>query len=88
MATSVQPLVWDYSFQANRTQATDKVDLAQLDAALQATGDKLNEILSMLDKTLRDDDTLDDRTVEPRHLHPETLAEIVSAVNSATDTQP
>jgi hypothetical protein len=82
MPTSVQPIVIGYSFQANRTQATDKVDLVQLDAVVQTIGGKLNEILVMLDKTLRDDDTLDDRTVEPRHLHPETLAEIASLANA------
>lgn len=83
MPTSVQPVVINYSFQANRTQAADKVNIAQLDAAIQTIADKLNEMLAVLDKTLRDDDTLDDRIIEPRHLHPETLAEIASIANTS-----
>lgn len=85
MPISVQPLTLNYSFQANRTQATDKVDLAQLDAALGQITDKMNEIVEALDLTLRDDDTLDDGVIEPRHMSDEFRAEIISAVNAVVD---
>jgi hypothetical protein len=87
MPISVQPLTLTYSFQANRTQATDMVDLQQLDAAFAQITGKLNEILVALDETMRDDNTLDDAVVEPRHLHEECYKEITAIVNG-TSSQP
>lgn len=81
---SVRPLVINYSFAANRQQATDKVDLAQLDAAFAQVTDKLNEIIRAVDITLRDDDTLKDSSVEPRHLSSEVYTELVAIVNGTS----
>lgn len=86
MPISVQPLIIEYSFVGARTQATDKVDLAALDAAFGQITDKLNEVINALDVTLRDDDTLDDACLEPRHLSDEVRAEIVAIVNEKVDT--
>lgn len=83
MPLSVQPLVIDYSFVGARTQATDMVNLAQLDLALAAITDKLNEIIATVDIIVRDDDTLDDGCVDARHLSDDARAEIISIVNAA-----
>ena len=80
---SVQPLVIDYSFTANRTQATDLVDLAQLDAVLNQIAAKLNETIAALNVTTRDDDTLRDSTVELRNLSDDVLEQITTTVNAA-----
>jgi hypothetical protein len=85
MPISVQPLVINYSFQANRAQATDKVDLARLDAAFAAITAKLNEVIVALDQTLRDDDTLDDGVLQSRHLSDEVLEELTVIANRAAD---
>lgn len=85
MPISVQPLVINYSFVGARIQATDKVDLAALDAAFVQITDKLNEIINALDVTLRDDDTLDDGCLEPRHMSDDFRAEIVALVNERVD---
>lgn len=81
---SVRPLVINYSFAANRRQATDKVDLAQLDAAFAQITDKLNEIIAAVDITTRDDNTLKDSSIEPRHLTSDVYTEIVAIVNGTS----
>jgi hypothetical protein len=85
MASSVQPLVIDYSFAANRRQATDMVDLDQLDGVIVTLTDKINEIIAALDVTTRDDNTLHDGIIEPRNLHPETESEFTALVQQAVD---
>lgn len=87
MAISVQPLVLTHSFTKARLQATDRVDAAALDAALAQITDKLNEVITALDVTMRDDDTLRDGSIEPRHLTDEVLASVTSLVNEAVDAQ-
>jgi len=84
---SVQPLTINYSFASNRTQATDKVNLAQLDAAFSQINAKLTEIIAAMDATTRDDDTLHDNNVEPRHLSTEIYSELIAMVNG-TSTYP
>lgn len=81
---SVRPLVLTHSFAGARNQATDKVDLAQLDAAFAQITDKLNEIIGAMDITLRDDNTLKDSSIEPRHLSSDTYSEIVAIVNGTS----
>jgi hypothetical protein len=83
MPISVQPLVINYSFAANARQATDRVDLAQLDTALASVAAKLNEVVTAINVTTRDDDTLHDHVVEPRHLAPEVYSELASMVQKA-----
>jgi len=83
MPISVDPLVIPYSFQANARQAQDKVDLAQLDAALAQLAAKLNEIGTALNVTLRDDNTLDDGVIESRHLSDEVLEALTVIANDA-----
>jgi hypothetical protein len=85
MPISVQPLVLSYSATATRLQARDMVDLAELDGALAQITAKLNEVIQALDTTIRDDDTLDDGCLEPRHMTDEFRAEIVSIVNARVD---
>lgn len=80
MPISVQPLVLNYSFEAHKHQAVDRVDAAQLDAALAQITEKLNEIIYALDETLRDDDTLRDNSIEPRHLAPEVYEALTALV--------
>jgi hypothetical protein len=86
MAFGVQPIQLGYSFVANRQQATDTVDLTQLDAAFAQVADKINEIITALDVTLRDDNTLDDGTVEPRNLSEDVHVELTALVNGAIAT--
>lgn len=83
MPLSVQPLVLNYSFAANARQAADKIDLPQLDATLSSIASKLNEIVTAINVTTRDDDTLHDHVVEPRHLAPEVYTELASMVQKA-----
>lgn len=83
MSTSVQPLVIDYSFQANREAATDLVDAAQLDVVLGQVADKLNEIVTALAVTTRDDNALADATIELRTLSNDTLEHLSQLVNEA-----
>ncbi len=83
MPLSVQPLVIDYSFAANREQATDLVDAAQLDAVLGQLAGKLNEIIAAIDETTRDDDALDDHSIEPRHLSDEVYKELSAIAQQA-----
>ena len=86
MAISVQPLVVNYSFAGAAAQATDKVDLAQLDAVLQQVTDKLNEIIASQNITLRDDNTLRDGVLEPRMMTDDFRAELSSMVNQRVDS--
>jgi hypothetical protein len=83
---SVQPLIIDYSFAANRTQATDMVDLDQLDAVLNQIATKLNETIAALNVTTRDDDTLRDSTIELRNLADDALEHLTTTVNAAIPT--
>jgi hypothetical protein len=85
MPLGVEPLVINYSFVGSREQATDLVDLVALDAAFEQIADKLNEIVNALDVTLRDDNTLDDGCLEPRHMSDDFRAEVVSIVNQLVD---
>ena len=81
--SSVQPLRLAYSFAANRRQATDSIDAAQLDAALATITGKLNEIIAAIDVPLRDDDTLKDTSLEPRHFSDEVNVDIAGQINTA-----
>lgn len=72
----------DYSFAANRRAATDRVNATQLDATLAAIVAKVNEVVAALDETLRDDDTLDDAVIQPRHLNEEVITTIASMVQA------
>lgn len=81
--SSVQPLRLTYSFAANRQHASDSVDADQLDAALATITAKLNEVVAAIDTTLRDDDTLMDGSIEPRHLSDEVNVDIAGQVNLA-----
>ncbi len=80
MSLSVQPLVIDYSFVMNRKQATDRVDLAQLDAALMLVTNKLNEIIMALNETTDDDNTLKDDSIAARNFSDDALEQITSIV--------
>jgi hypothetical protein len=79
--SSVDPLVIGYSFTAARGGASDKVDLAALDAALALVTGKLNEIVAAIDVVTRDDDTLKDASIEPRHLSDEVVVDIAGQIN-------
>jgi len=81
--SSVQPLRLNYSFAANRRQATDMIDAAQLDAALATITSKLNEIVAAIDVPLRDDNTLKDASLEPRHFSDEVNVDIAGQINTA-----
>lgn len=76
MPISVLPLEFDYSFEAHKDQAVDRVDAAKLDEAFAKVTAKLNEIIYALNETLRDDDTLKDNAIEPRHLAPEVYDQL------------
>jgi hypothetical protein len=81
--SSVQPLRLNYSFAANRRQATDLVDAAQLDAALATITNKLNEIVDAINVPLRPDNTLKDGSLEPRHFSDEVNVDIAGQINTA-----
>lgn len=82
MPISVTPLVTTYSFNANRRNATDQVDAAALDAVFLLITDKINEIITALDVTTRDDDTLADAVIEARHLADDAVEEISAMINA------
>lgn len=82
MPISVQPLRIGYSFNANRRGASDRVDAAQLDAVFALVTAKLNEIITALDVTTRDDNTLNDAIIEARHLGDDTVEEISAMINA------
>lgn len=84
MPISVQPLVFTYSFEAHKQQAVDCVDAAALDRAFAEVVAKLNEIIYALDETLRDDDTLRDNVIEPRHLAPEVYEKLTAMIRETT----
>ena len=81
--SSVQPLRLSYSFAANRRQATDSVNAAQLDAALATITNKLNEIVAAIDVPLRADNTLKDGSLEPRHFSDEVNVDLAGQINTA-----
>lgn len=81
--SSVDPLIIGYSFTAARGGASDKVDLAALDGALAQVTDKLNEIVAALDVVTRDDDTLKDTSIEPRHFSDEVAVDIAGQINES-----
>jgi len=81
--SSVQPLRLNYSFAANRRQATDMIDAAQLDAALATITGKLNEIVAAINVPLRADNTLKDASLEPRHFSDEVNVDIAGQINTA-----
>lgn len=83
MPISVQPLTLTYSFAANAGQATDRVDLAQLDAALAAINAKVTELIFVLNAVQRDDDTLNDSAIDFRCLSDEVVEHLASQVNAA-----
>jgi hypothetical protein len=87
MPFGVQPLVVTYSFVGARTQATDLVDLAQLDLALGMIADKVNEVIAALDVIARDDNQLDDGVLEARHLSDDGRAEFIAIANAAVDAR-
>lgn len=83
--SSVPTLAITYSFNANRGQATDLVDSAQLDEVLNQIADKLNEIILALDAVTDDDDTLRDGIIVPSTYHPEVSDDIAAKVNLAVE---
>lgn len=83
----IQPLVIGYSFNANRTQATDQIDLAQADLVLLQISEKLNEIIDAVNLVIRDDGTLEDGCFLPSHMSDDFRAEVVSIANAAADAQ-
>ena len=83
MATSIPPLEITYSFAANKRSAVDRVNVVQLDATLASCVAKINEVITALDETLRDDDTLDDGVILPEHLNEEVIAEVSALVAAA-----
>lgn len=85
MPISTQPLVLSYSASKGRLQATDKVNAVNLDAALATITAKLNEIIEVVNQTIRDDNQLQDGCLEPRHMSDEFRAEVVSIVNDRVD---
>jgi hypothetical protein len=87
MPLSVQPLTIGYSFVTNRRQATDRVDLAELAAAFEAVTDKLNEIITALDVTTGDDNTLADDVIEGRHLSEDALEEITGMIREELEAE-
>lgn len=83
MPISVAPLTLNYSFAANAAQATDLVDLAQLDAVLAAINAKVSELIFVLNAVQRDDNTLNDSAIDFRCLSDEVVEYLASQVNAA-----
>ena len=83
MACSVQPLALTYSATAGRSQATDNVDLAGLGAALAQITAKLNEIITALNVTTRDDDTLADGSIDRLNLNDDVYNQMASMAQQA-----
>lgn len=83
MASSVQPLALNYSATASRSQATDLVDLDDLNAALSSITSKLNEIIAALDVTTGADDMLADNVVDRSNLNAEVYAKMASLAQEA-----
>ena len=81
--SSVAPLVLNYSARNQVGEAGNTVDLASLDAALATITAKLNEVIAAIDITTRDDDTLKDTSIEPRHLSDEVTVDIAGQINQA-----
>lgn len=82
MPLSVQPLVIAYSFTGARRGASDRVNAAQLDVIFGQIAGKINELVTALNVTTRDDDELDDEVVESRHLANDALDQISSLINA------
>lgn len=82
MPISVEPLQVTYSFNANRRTASDLVDAAALDAVFLLITDKINEVITALDVTTRDDDTLVDGVLEARHLSDDAVEQISAMINA------
>lgn len=87
MPISVQPLAIGYSFVANRRQATDRVDLDELNAAFEAITNKLNELITALNETTADDDSLADDVIEGRHLSDDALEEITGMIREELEAE-
>jgi len=87
MPISVQPLVLNYSFAANRTQAQDQVDLAQLDSILAQMNDRITALIDVLNTTQRDDNALSDQAIDFRCLNDDVVANISSQVNTAVGAE-
>lgn len=82
--TSVNPGAAGWSFYDHTVSATDKVDAAALDTQVDTLWDKLNELLTALGVSIRDDNTLTDALVRLRNLHPE----VALALATPTGWQP
>lgn len=82
----IEPLVVNYSFSANRRQATDLVDLTALNAVFTQFADKFNEIIDALNETTGVDNTLADGVIEERHLNDDVLDEITSMIREELTT--
>lgn len=82
--SSIQPLIIGYSFTASRSSASDMVDLAQLNAVIGQVAAKLNEVKNVLDANLRDDDTLQDSSVDFRHLSSDVAENLSSQMLGVT----
>lgn len=83
MPLSVPPLVSYYSFDAQKASATDRVNLAQLNAELAAMRATINALITALNVTTRSDDQLKDEIVTKTALHPEVLDEIGKLARAA-----
>lgn len=81
--SSLQPLVLTFSFNANRTEAADFVDLVQLDLVLAQITAKINEVITAINVTLRADNTLRDATVDLRNLSDDALKNLTAMTNAA-----
>lgn len=85
MPSSVQPLVLTYSATASRSQATDLIDLDGLNTALDQITDKLNEIITALNVTTRDDDTLLDNIIDRVNFDDNVYNEFSSMAQAAVE---
>jgi hypothetical protein len=73
--SSLPDLSKTWNFQGDAA-ATGKVDQSQLDTQLQNVVNQLGLVNSVLDRVIRDDDTLIDQIVRLRNLHPEVYASL------------
>jgi hypothetical protein len=82
--SSVSPITHDETFPQDAVTAQDRVDSSKLQTQVSNIKNLLNEIVSVLDSFLRDDDTLADQHVRLRMLHPE----LVAAMAASSEWQP
>lgn len=81
--SSIEPIVSTYSFAASAKSATDSVDLATLDAAFATIASKINEVITVLNAVIRDDDALADNSVTSDVLSIDAKEEMSSLAQQA-----